>query len=469
MEQVRASWLLFIISVCLTRAVFGSNNDWLGYYEGFISIVNESLDFRLVLGEEDLFMDIPAQGVYSLRLVVAEKTNTLGLSLLVPDLPDVRFKLLPFLAEEKIKGIWHQHGTDYEVILTRFQNADTTKMKLFRPQEPKPPFPYRSMDVAFASPDAELAGTLTAPNGKGLFPAVVLVTGSGPQNRDEEVFGHKPFLVLADYLSRRGFVVLRYDDRGVGRSGGMFAGATTFDFTFDAWAAVRFLRTRPEVDKNRIGIIGHSEGALIAAMLASWTDEVKFIVMLAGTGISGQEVLRQQRETAGQMAQIAQRDIVRNEQLFAELIELLDEQKQQLAFIKAQELAAHQYKISGVHNIDTEKLQEFAVKIINSLDSPWMKYFMRYNPQEALSMLTQPVLALFGAKDIQVLPYPNMQIMKEALARSKSPFFRLKLFDGLNHLFQSAQTGAVSEYQQISQTIHPMVLEFINNWLSERI
>lgn len=461
--------LFFVFFAVSGQEVFCANDDWLGYYEGSISIGEEALEFRLVLGDDGLFMDIPAQGVTRLELVPAEKPDTIGLLLLAPALPDVRFKLLPFLSEEKIKGVWHQHNTDYQVTLTRFQNAAEGKMRLLRPQEPKPPFPYLSEEVVFESPDAELAGTLTIPKGKGPFPAAILVTGSGPQNRDEEIFGHKPFLVLADYLSRRGFVVLRYDDRGVGASGGVFAGATTFDFSFDAWAALRFLRNRKEVDKNRTGIIGHSEGALVAAMLASWTDEVKFVVMLAGTGLNGRDVLRQQREISLRAAQKPRRDIIRNEELFSDLINLIGAGDTQKAFLKAQELAGHQYSMSGLKEPGLEKINELATKMLNSIDNPWMQYFMNYEPVESLSMITQPVLALFGSRDTQVLPYPNAGIVYEALSRSKSPSFRIKLFNGLNHLFQQSKTGLVSEYQQISQTISPEVLEFINDWLAERL
>jgi pimeloyl-ACP methyl ester carboxylesterase len=460
--------VLFVFSAILSRGLLWSNDDWLGYYEGSISIGEEVLEFRLVLGDDGLFMDIPAQGVSRLELVPAEKPDTIGLLLLAPALPDVRFKLLPFLSEEKIKGVWHQHNTDYQVTLTRFQNAAEGKMRLLRPQEPKPPFPYRSEEVTFESPDAELSGTLTIPKGKGPFPAAVLVTGSGPQNRDEEIFGHKPFLVLADYLSRRGFVVLRYDDRGVGASGGVFAGATTFDFSFDAWAALRFLRNRKEVDRNRTGIIGHSEGALVAAMLGSWTDEVKFVVMMAGTGLNGRDVLRQQREISLRAAQKSRRDIIRNEELFSELIEQIGSGEPQEAFLTARELAVHQYSMSGLQEPGVEKINELATKILNSIDNPWMQYFMNYEPTESLSMVTQPVLALFGSRDTQVPPYPNASIVYEALSKSKSPSYRIKMFNGLNHLFQHSETGMVNEYQQISQTISPKVLEFINDWLTER-
>jgi dipeptidyl aminopeptidase/acylaminoacyl peptidase len=361
--------------------------------------------------------------------------------LLAPALPDVRFKLLPFLSEEKIKGVWHQHNTDYQVTLTRFQNAAEGKMRLLRPQEPKPPFPYRSEEVTFESPDAELSGTLTIPKGKGPFPAAVLVTGSGPQN---------------------------WDDRRVGASGGVFAGATTFDFSFDAWAALRFLRNRKEVDRNRTGIIGHSEGALVAAMLGSWTDEVKFVVMMAGTGLNGRDVLRQQREISLRAAQKSRRDIIRNEELFSELIEQIGSGEPQEAFLTARELAVHQYSMSGLQEPGVEKINELATKILNSIDNPWMQYFMNYEPTESLSMVTQPVLALFGSRDTQVPPYPNAGIIYEALSQSKSPSYRIKMFNGLNHLFQQSETGMVNEYQQISQTISPKVLEFINDWLTER-
>jgi len=323
-----------------------------------------------------------------------------------------------------------------------------------RPQTPRPPFPYRAEDVAFDSaPGVRLAGTLTLPPGKGPFPAAVLITGSGAQDRDETLMEHKPFLVLADALTRRGIAVLRDDDRGFARSTGDFAAATTADFAVDTEAAVAYLRTRPEIDPARIGLIGHSEGGLIAPMVAVQDARVAFVVMLAGPAVPGGEALVAQREAVGRTAGLPPEAIAANEALLARVQAALNAPGD-----KAQAQAAAAKLLA-----DTGMPAATAVATIKQYDSPWFAWFMTYDPRPTLAKVRVPVLALNGEKDVQVVARQNVPAMREAL--KGNPDAAVVELPGLNHLFQTAGTGAPLEYIRIEETMSPAALDLIADWV----
>jgi fermentation-respiration switch protein FrsA (DUF1100 family) len=325
-----------------------------------------------------------------------------------------------------------------------------------RPQEPKPPFPYKAEEVAFQNKVAgiKLAGTLTLPPGKGPFPAIALITGSGRQNRDEELFGHKPFAVIADYLTRRGVAVLRYDDRGAGASEGKYELATTADLSTDAEAAFDYLKTRPEVDAKKIGLGGHSEGGVIAPMVATRNAQIAFLVLLAGTAVPGDEVLLEQgaailrAQGASQQVLDAQREMQTN--LFAALREAPDAAT---AEKKLREL------LGGSPAIETQ---------VKSLLSPWMRYFLTYDPAVTLTKVKCPVLALNGEKDLQVVATQNLPPLAAALKKAGNKDVTIVRLPGLNHLFQTAQKGTVAEYGEIEETMSPKALETMAEWITKR-
>jgi pimeloyl-ACP methyl ester carboxylesterase len=335
-------------------------------------------------------------------------------------------------------------------------------------REPAPPYPYVAEEVRFGNKGAgdTLAGTLTLPAGRGRFPAVVLITGSGPQNRDEEIFGHRPFLVIADALTRRGIAVLRYDDRGVGQSTGDFAKATTADFAGDVEAAVAYLRTRKDIHPRRIGLIGHSEGGVIAPMVAARDPEIRFIVLLAGTGMRGEEVLLTQQQLLAQAAGASgayiqqvvavnrgAMDIVVRDSL---RLEHRDSIRAQLAAYLDQK-ATESPLLAGT--------PEMRKKGIDQLTSPWMEYFLAYDPAPALEQVRCPVLAMAGSKDLQVAPEENLVAIGRALEKGGNRHFEVKEFPDLNHLFQECKTGLPGEYSRIAQTFAPAALEFMVNWV----
>jgi pimeloyl-ACP methyl ester carboxylesterase len=331
-----------------------------------------------------------------------------------------------------------------------------------RPQEPKPPFPYSSEAVSYPNPQAEgvrLAGTLTKPKGPGKFPAVLLITGSGAQNRDEEIFGHKPFLVIADFLARHGIAVLRVDDRGYAESTGNFATATTADFATDVEAGVRFLLKRPDIDTKHIGLLGHSEGGAIAPMVAIRMPEVSFLILLAATGVPGDELIEAQ-SYHGALASGASEAVAKQTREIEHAI---------LHIVKTEtDAAARQDKLKALA-AGTPGLQQTLTQQTAALNSPWFRYFLNYDPRPALAAVKVPVLALNGAKDTQVDPAQNLPAIEAALRKGGNRDVTIKLMTGLNHLFQPCKTGEVSEYLSIELTMAPEVLDLIADWIARLV
>lgn len=363
---------------------------------------------------------------------------------------------------DKIRGAFTQSGISLPIELSR-QKAEALIKS--RPQEPKAPFPYKIEEIIFENESAgiKLAGTLTMPSKGTKFPAVILVTGSGAQNRNEEIMGHKPFLVIADYLTRNGIAVLRYDDRGTAKSEGNFANATTADFATDAHAALKYLTSRKDINLKKIGIIGHSEGASIAIMEAANNKDVAYIITLAGPGVSGKEIIEKQVET-----------MMRNSGVTDLLIE-----KQMPTYKARYEILCQDKNIEQIRNefianieksIPTDNLNQPAVKkeidaSVKSMTSQWYINFLKYNPATDLSKIKCPMLALNGDKDVQVDAEINLSAIKNIVKSNLT----IKKYPGLNHMFQHAsETGNPLDYASIEETIAPIVLSDITTWILAR-
>lgn len=365
----------------------------------------------------------------------------------------------------EIVGEWSQAGARIPLTLTRTTDVPAP---LGRPQEPKKPYPYTEEDVSYTNEAAgvTLDGTLTRPSDGGPHPAVFLVSGSGPQDRDATLFGHKPFLVLADHLTREGMTVLRVDERGVGKSTGDPMTATTEDLAGDARAAVNFLKSRSDVDKKKIGIIGHSEGALIAAMAARRSSDVAFVVLMAGPGVTGEELLYEQTrllmESQGVPEAFAERQLGTAKRIYGILkdVEDQDEARAQIGSI-LREATAH----SGQDT--TSEASRAAIEAqLDQLTLPWFRYFLTYDPQDALGDLRCPVLAIYGDKDLQVPPEQSLPAVENALRAGGNSRYKTRVLPGLNHLFQTCTTGSPMEYAQIEETLSPEVLRVISDWIA---
>jgi len=367
-----------------------------------------------------------------------------------------------------LKGEYEQNGSKHKLDLKRVEKVST----LNRPQHPKAPFPYASEEVTFENAAAKIkfSGTLTLPKGNGPFPAVVLVSGSGPQDRDETILWHKPFLVIADFFARRGIAVLRFDDRGVGKSEGKHDGATSADFATDAYSAVLFLKGRKEIDPKRIGVMGHSEGGLIAPMVAAdHPADVGFIVLLAGPGVPGDEVLqRQQSEILKAMGEKPEA-IKLSAKMMAAIMPIAkqtgpaDERKAKLT--KAIDLFAEGLTDDERKVVGESGDKAAAESIAARLSDGWMQFFLAFDPRPTLAKVKCPVLAVNGELDLQVLHDQNVPAIEAAVKKGGNDKVTTKVFPGLNHLFQSTKTGSPSEYGQIEETFSPEVLEFVAKWI----
>ncbi len=368
-------------------------------------------------------------------------------------------------AATTLTGTWTQRGTSLPLEMKRTEDAASLVLK--RPQEPKPPFPYDSRDVTFANGLITLAGTLTLPRSAGPHAAVVLISGSGPQNRDEAVMGHRPFLVLSDYLTRQGIAVLRYDDRGVAKSTGTFETATSADFASDAEAAVAYLKTLPEIDAKHIGLIGHSEGGIVAPIVATHSKDVAFVVLMAGVGVPIDELLRAQSRLLLQASGADSAYIAQNEALSTRLFAIAktepDENTREKKLREAvdtfvKELPAAEQTMSTEEKADLEG----SIQMVNST---WMRYLLSYDPAATLRKVKVPVLAVNGELDLQVPPSQNLPAIQKALTEGGNKDVTVVELPKLNHLFQVATTGAPSEYGTIEETMAPLALNTISDWI----
>jgi pimeloyl-ACP methyl ester carboxylesterase len=343
---------------------------------------------------------------------------------------------------DEMSGTWSQNGADGPLMLHRVKNA--AELEPRRPQQPKPPFPYDVRDVTFGT----LAGTLTMPRGSGPFPAAVLIAGSGPHDRDEALMGHKPFLVLADSLTRHGIAVLRFDKRGIGKSGGDFATATTDDFANDAEAAFTFAKGVAGIDPHRVGLIGHSEGAVIAPIVAARRSDVAYVVMMAGSGVTGDRILIEQMQLIAAADGASADEVKRGAATETEVVNLIKSNDPKMA----EKLRA---KLKGT-------MPDAAIEpAIGQMTSPWMRAFVALDPTVALRKVKCPLLAIAGSKDLQVPPEENI-----AAIRAADPHAETRIFPGLNHLFQHATSGSPSEYARIEETMAPEVLEAVAKWIN---
>lgn len=337
-----------------------------------------------------------------------------------------------------------------------------------RPQTPMSPFNYNTENVQFknSKDSVILAGTFTYPKSGNHFPVAILITGSGPQDRNEEIFDHKPFWVLADHLTNNGIAVLRYDDRGVGESTGTFSGSTTFDFAKDVVAAIEYLKTRKEIDPYKIGLIGHSEGGVIAPMVAVEDTDVAFVVTLAGVFVPGGELLILQKEMQLRALGSSEEYMAGEIEFDTGLMKVINKGSQDSLKMDLENYATDYFN-AHPDFVSKHGLTEAYYKqlIVDSYSTPWLSAFIRYEPKEALQNLKVPLLALNGEKDLQVSAKENLEVLRTIQKNDPSKKFTLKSYPNLNHLFQECEKGTVQEYGKIDQTLSPIVLNDISEWI----
>lgn len=435
---------------------------WLGKIQS--GAVQLRVIFNLSIIEKDSLiatLDSPDQGAKNIKLGRVTFTGE-SLKILAPALAGEYNGVLK--SDSLFEGTWKQGGNSMPLTLKKLNAAFTIN----RPQEPKPPFPYSSENVTFTNEkfNIKLAGTLTIPEGQGPFKAVIMITGSGAQNRNEELMGHKPFLIIADYLSRNGIAVFRYDDRGVGGSQGKYSEATSADLATDAEAAFNFLRNNPKINPDQIGLMGHSEGGLIAAIVAASNHKIGFIVSLAGPGVNGQKIIIRQTQDISRLSGLDETSIKETTKTNSTLYEILrKESDNKEAEIKIMDAYKEILLKKKTSEEDTKKAVEQLRFSFGANSYTWFRYFIMTNPATYWKKVECPVLALNGSKDQQVAADENIPAIDKALKSGGNKSSMTAVIPGLNHLFQHCKTGLPSEYGSIDETFSPDVLEIISVWI----
>lgn len=444
--------LLLLLLLCLAPLSSMSQNA-VGSWSGTLTTPAGNLKIVFNISQSDTIysstMDSPDQRARDIPM----KTTIVTDSVVTLRLGNIEYT--GTLKRDELRGTFTQGSFKTELNLIRAERPAERPAEPKRPQEPKPPFDYDSKQVTFRNGDIELSGTLTTPRGKGRSMAVVMVTGSGAQDRDEQIMGHKPFLVIADHLTRNGISVLRYDDRGVGGSTGSMTNSTTSDFAIDVSCAIQFLKTQPEIDPRRIGIIGNSEGGLIAPMVASESSDVAFIVLLAAPAMRGDKLILLQKRFIEQAMGYNPIQVELSSQLMAGAFALINANAEPIT--------------DSLTTYFTGKIPTPQLKgIVAQLSSTWFVNLVRTDPAPYLSRVKCPILALNGGKDLQVPPTENITLIKEITSKAGNSNVTTHIMPKLNHLFQECTTGLPSEYAQIEQTIHPSVLDTMSQWILQQ-
>jgi uncharacterized protein len=464
--------VIFLLFVCI--------NAWAqlpGRWEGTAEVNGRRLLIAFSIspigsGSYSATMDVPAQGAKALP---CDDIKMRGDSLfIVMSTIKGRYAGRLDTSRSATTGTLRQGSFSTTLNLKRTGNV----IALVRPQAPLPPFPYLSEDVEYGNKDQSvyLGATLTKPRGAGPFPVAILISGSGAQDRDGTLFGHKPFWVIADYLTRRGVAVLRVDDRGTGKSVGPVQG-TSADFAQDALTSLDYLKSRQDIDPKKIGLIGHSEGGMIAPMVAAkQPKDVAFIISLAGPGEPILDLMEKQNIATLKSMQVSEPIANGYSTMMRAFMQAAAfENDTATAYRRATEAFGDWKKtvhpnvaamLTGV--ADSTAVEGYIRTVVNSLRAPWMRYFLSYDPTDHLTRLTCPVLALNGNKDIQVVPEPNLAGWKAALDNGKNKDGTVRELPGLNHLFQHCTTCTVAEYGELTESFSPEVLQIMGDWLTER-
>ena len=435
----------------------------IGKWEGILNVqtIQLKLIFNINNTDKGLVstMDSPDQGAKGIPVTAVDfENNILKLKI---DNANIAYEGA-LKTKDTIIGNFVQSGQSFPLILIK-KGENTTEIPRY--QEPLKPYPYHSENIFFDNKkdSIRLAGTLTLPSKKGKFPVVILITGSGPQNRNGELFNHKSFLVLSDYLTKNGIAVLRFDDRGIGKSTGIFSNATTKDFATDVESAIQYLKKRKEIKKKKIGLIGHSEGGVIASIVANSSDDVDFIVLLASPGLRGDKLMLLQKKKIENQSGVSELEISKGQKIFSDIYELILNSENSNEKLR-----------DDINNILTLKYDsQLTVNQIknlsNQLTSPWMYYFLKFDIKTSLMNVKCPVLALIGEKDLQVPSKENLKAIKNALIKGSNDNGTIKELPNLNHLFQECDTGLPNEYAKIEQTFSPIALNEITNWLLKQL
>lgn len=465
---------LFIVAI-FAFSIATAQKNIAGVWEGKLNVGTTSLRLVFHLKKDSTgfsgSMDSPDQGAKGIGLSKVE----LKMDSLLMEVASAGGKAIGRLVNDStFSGHWVQ-GASLPLELKKVGAPSTVN----RPQTPKPPFAYQSEDVIYYNKDQSIqyGATITFPNRGGPFPAMILITGSGQQNRDEELFGHKLFAVIADYLTRQGYAVLRVDDRGVGKTTGNVESATSKDFAEDVKVGLDYLKGRKEVAKNKIGMLGHSEGGMIAQIVAAERPDIAFVVSLAGPGQKIDELMLDQNRAIMQATGVSKEAVDEYLTLYKAILPAIINAPSDSAAKTASTGIISQWMkntpketvVATTGITEEEGTENFVNSFTESLRSPWFTYFLNYDPAPYIRKMKGKVLVLNGEKDIQVLSKPNLDGWRSSLAKRGVAKYDIIELKGLNHLFQHCTSCTIQEYGQLEETIAPEALEVIGAWLKKNV
>lgn len=471
---MKKMYLLVSLLVTFSFAMAQTEQRFAGTWEGKLNV---GVVLRVVIHLKPLanggmaaILDSPDQGTFGL---VADTVTVFTENLQVKINRINAAYTGKLINDSTIHGVFTQ-GADLPLQLKKVDTVYGVK----RPQTPQPPFSYKAEDVEYNSADGSLhySGTLTVPFGNGPFPAALLITGSGPQDRNETLMGHQLFGVLADALTKNGFAVLRVDDRGIGKSTGIFSKATSADFANDVNTSFDYLLGRPEINKKKAGLIGHSEGGMIAPMVAANRKDIHFVVLLAAPGIKISELMKEQAKAVILSAGVSPSAADQYMRFYSSLMNIALTASDSTTARTAASSALQQWLLSadsltlkemGLDNAKNQ--QDVTSNLVQQFSTPWFKYFLAFDPQPYLQKMKTKVLAVNGDKDIQVIAASNLAGIEASLKKGKTKKYTIKSLPNLNHLFQQCTTCTLGEYGELEETFSPAALNEINDWLNKNV
>jgi len=461
---------IFIISMLFVFALqTNAQSPFAGIWQGLMGEGSKSLFvvFRISEMDNNLTgtMDVPQQMILDYKNLKFRTNN----DSLIIDIPAFKASFKAILDKDSLRGSWHQSGHENPLVLGLTPEEKAFSMN--RPQTPKAPYPYITKEVTFTNKKAkiQLAGTLSIPDTTKVWPVVVLVSGSGPQDRNEALIRHEPFHVIADYFTRNGIAVLRYDDRGVGKSEGNFPAATTLDFSSDAASAVAYLKTLPYINKKEMGMVGHSEGGIIVLMQAAENKSLRFVISMAGVSVPCSQLLVMQNDALleGYGAPEEMREFFVNFNSALYTLIQIEENPEQL---REKVTALFNESVAGLSDEQKKEFglnDQYVTSQLMQLNTPWFRYFLSIIPTNYIKKIKINTLAINGSKDKQVPAEENMEAFKNYFVQRPGTYMDNHIFPDLNHLFQPCTTGLPAEYAMIETTIDPYVLEYMTNWIKK--
>lgn len=459
--SVLSLFLLLFTFICFGQAK--QNNKAIGHWKGLLVQETERVGIILKVSlsdEGDFYTTIYAPKKDAINMPVPNYITDDSLMIQVNDVGLFKGR---FASPKTIIGTWYQEGLKYDLTFNKLSNADTAQIS----QTPEKPYPYLEEEVTFVNPEAgiTLSGTLTTPETGDKFPAVILVSGMGDQDRDLTTYNHKPFLVVSDYLTRNGFAVLRFDDRNLGIPENEKEGATLEELSTDVLAAIDFLKTNPRIDSAKIGLVGHGDGGTIASFAANKAGTSAFVVLWGAPGTTGDKALIRQVDLLSKLSGYDKGYVDRYSNFQKTIFDILLHEPSPSRTVERLRLAFSDSTYAKMKPEDRATVNQNVQRVNNT----WFKFYLKYDPTLGYKKLQCPVLVITGDKDLEFPADPNLGLIQKALEEGNNKNVKIVEMKGLNHLLQTTDFGSPDEYMEIMETISPKALKLIGSWIKSQV